>query len=281
VDSIPFLHAFTSYLPFPMSKMSRLKTKLARLEAATSAEVSHRDADEMLVAILARRDAAFWPWRHAGPFSGAVAERRRDLVAGRVGIAARSGGAIGWKTAHELRNHLIGRGLCEGVGSGSEVTGLKLTAQGEADARSLVGSRLWTVNDGPVIAVYSRLCELLPSCPAWMGKRWCSESKLFNADLHGDPEQWQGLTEIMLPMLTRGRVLAQADTVGRIYYTLVIEGPLPSVPTSSRQSQDWADELYLREWTSERAALEGLASGAEIVVPLPASSWRQEVSANV
>ncbi len=107
--------------------MSRLTNRIAKLEAETERQTL--DAQTMLVEVLARRDALWWPqrWRWRTN-EGHIVQRQKDDRAGRYGVSAKSSGRSEWGTAMDLRNQLVAQGLCKPTRSaGGEVSGLTIS----------------------------------------------------------------------------------------------------------------------------------------------------------
>jgi hypothetical protein len=275
--------------------MKRLAARLTKLEQGTVGVDPSPEADRMLVELLAKRDALFWPWRHDSGFGGALASRRRQYLAGQRGFPARAGDGLGWKSAHMVRNELIARGLAVAMGSGSEVTALRLTDQGEADARALVGDRLATFGKLEVHALWWLINWQRHDFHDWGGLPYMAEGQIVCQDLHGEPHEWHYITELFLPLLTAGLLLANHDCTGRVYYAIhyarigvAVGEDLPLLPpftVSKREPAEWADAVYLKAFAGEQAALMKLSS-AEISLPLPASQWwrsedRQQTSVGV
>lgn len=253
-----------SFLEFQI--LSRLTNRIAKLEAETDRQTL--DAQTMLVEVLARRDALWWPGR--GPSKsneGHIVERRKVDRAGRYGVSAKSSGRSEWGTAMDLRNSLIAQGLCKPTRSaGGEVSGLAITARGEADARALVGDRLANLGDRitQLIVFYLKLRKAT-------SKGNVLESLLWQRTLSGYANDWDHLTEMVLPLLTAGVVEATRDTVGRVYYRLAMEAGYPEVIESRLEPIPEMDEIYVDAFRSEINMLVNLPRCDEIFIPLPAS----------
>ena len=253
--------------------MKRLKTKLDRLEqqAGTIGELTPA-AKMLLVELLARLHALFWPWRWTLTYQPPHTEiriRQRDYADRVVGISAKSSGRSNWKSAHELRQSLIASGHLTATHSGGQVTSMFLTAKGEAAARSCVGDYVATFHDEGR--------EVLTRLKALVQETGCSavaECVLWGRRCTGDPSEWNFLTERILPCITAGLVKSEPDTGGRIVY-IPIEGvPEPEktdVPDVASDPQFLA--LYLKCWSDERSVLERCEprDPAECFVPNPAN----------
>lgn len=259
--------------------MSRLSTRLDRIEKATTTEVSD-ESNEMLVSLLARRDALFWPWRNINFNRGAIAELQRDYLAGRRGIAVKADGKEDWKAAHYTRNELIRRGLVTPQRSSGQVTTLFLTESGEAAARVMVGL--------PSVQV-AMLVLLVQAVGFDFGRHWVSESSLFQQRLVGNPADWQHLEEWMLPLLTCGAVVANNDVPGRVYYAIenldllplrakqeIVEGNVPDLQVAAPTTE--LHSRYIKDFDAERATLERKERSDEILIPVSASldPWQPE-----
>lgn len=246
---------------------SRLHSRLDRIESTEPASMS-LDAQRLLVSLLGRRDALFYPWRCVGPHRSAIARMQREYFAGVLGMMARSQGEANWKAGHQVRNELVAAGACKATISGGQITGLLLTARGEADARALVGNRL-SVGEYTEVLV-ERITER--SDRVFCGRRWCSESALFGIDGAGDPASWQHLTELVLPLLVAGVVVANCDAWGRVYYAVQDDTAFPSPLSSELAPQAAFDSVYIKAFDSERVELKRLDdSDGEILIPIPAT----------
>lgn len=252
--------------------MKRLKTRIDALEAAQNTN-SMTGAESMtLVNILARLAALFWPWRFQIGRQTPIPEIRRrqaEYLAGTVGITVKADGKSDWKTAHAMRQSLIASGLITATHASGQVQSVFLTAQGEAIARALVGSRLHTMESGRlVLAVLRQLSAATPV-------RAVRESILWNRDCVGCPNDWDDSTELILPLLTCGIVRADSDTQGRACYTPVDGIPEPIEIAVSVTADDAFDEFYIAAFNNERAVLEACEprDPHEICIPLPATGW--------
>lgn len=276
--------------------MGRLTNRIAKLERQQSPESV--DCDSMLVELLAKRDALVYPWRTPRSNErlslqarGAIRQRHIDYIDGRIGFTARASGKDAWKDAYQQRAQLISSGLATAIRSGGEVVSLRLTPEGESDARALVGSRLSTLRNIDSLTILrrciSRQSEMSQWGPTARGPaRYMCEHLIFGLDepLSGNPTDWEHLTELVLPMITANLMQAASDSHGRIYYSLTYndEGKalvelndIPLPPISTRQADPKLDDLYLNIFGSERNALENLESN-ELVIPLPCSgSWME------
>jgi len=247
----------------------RIETRLAALERGQSTGGMTRSEQTLLVAILARRDAMFWPWRFQLGNSTPLAEIRRrqnEYLAGAVGVAVKADGRGEWKNAHEMRQRLIATGMIAATHSGGQVTSVFLTALGEATARALVGDRLCTATGVEPVFHYLRILAEESGCDA------VRESTLLNVPSHGNPEDWNHRTELMLPLLSCGSVDAQPDTQGRILYC-PRDVPLPpSIAVDVEPHEDF-DDCYIAAYNGERQVLASVEprDQHEIFVPIPAS----------
>lgn len=249
-----------------MSK--RLNTKLDALEQQNRLDGTLTPAEkQMLVSILARRDALWWPWRWtvaAQPPFTEIRQRQREYLAGTVGIAAKADGRSNWKDSHELRNSLIAAGLLTATHSSGQVQSVFLTPLGESTARALVGDRLRT-------AIESRFMFLLLGVLSEDGKP-VRESVLFGIPCTGSPSDWEDRVEQVQPLLTSGCVRADSDTCGRVLFTLT-GAELPEAIVVTVQEEDGFDELYIQSFDSERNTLANAEprDTSEIYVPISAS----------
>ena len=274
--------------------MSRLGSRLSKLERKANPEPV--DADGMLVTLLGRRDGLLWPWRVTSSDDklitarGAIKIRQNDYFEGRIGFSARADGKSDWKTAYEQRGQLITSGLVTAIRSGGEVTALRLTPQGEADARALVGPRLKTMRDVETLHILKRCIDRQGEMSQWFAAvgtaaRYMVEWLVLGIDepLYGNPADWEHLTELTLPLLTAGYLQASSDSHGRVYYSLVYDKEGKQIfgdrielgPISTRQHDPKWDAVYMDAFTSECRSLERLESH-ELHIPLPCSgSWME------
>lgn len=225
----------------------------------------------MLVSILARRDALFWPWRWQIGSNFPLPEirrRQKEYLAGQVGIAAKADGRDAWKDAHAARQNLVACGHITATHSSGQVQSTFLTPLGEAYARALVGDRLHTFEQAKPVLFWLR--ELSTQTPV----RAVRESVLFCRELVGDPADWEELTDMILPLLTCGVVKADTDTQGRAAYTPT-DTPEPTEAEVSVSVDPEADAIYLAAYQSERTVLATATprDGSEICIPLPATGW--------
>jgi hypothetical protein len=247
--------------------VSRLHSRLNRIEADKPTAMTV-DARKLLVSLLGRRDALFYPWRCIGNHRGSIARMQREYFSGKLGMMARSQGESNWKAAHHTRNELIAAGQCTATIAGGQVTGLRLTLKGESDARSLVGDRLSLGEFAEVLVEWINERFDRPFC----SRNWCSESALFNLPNHGagDPASWQHLTELVLPLLVVGAVKANCDAWGRVYYSVVDDAEIPTPQYSELDAVESFDSLYIKAFNDERSTLSKLDdSDGEIVIPIP------------
>ena len=250
-----------------------LKKRLADIEATTATNSLEPSEAKLLVNVLARRDALFWPWRfqiHSKISHPEIRRRQAEYLAGTVGVAVKADGRDNWKSAHQQRQNLITAGLISATHSSGQVQSVFLTAQGEATARAMVGDRLHSFHESGVV-VLARLRDLSAATPV----RAVRESVLWGRELIGCPNSWDDCTEMILPLLTSGIVKADSDTQGRACYTPVAGIEEPPEITVSVAADDALDELYLSSFHNERQTLENVEprDPHEICIPLPASGW--------
>jgi hypothetical protein len=235
----------------------RIRTRLAELERANG--VVDVGDNQLLVSLLGKRDARFWPSRHNGQSRLGILQRCREYLAGVRGISSKADGKSDWKNAFEARNRLIQAGYVDAVRGNGEVTSLIVTQLGETVARRLVGSRLFTLHDA--IIAYVQISD----------DSWTSESVLFAENLLGCPTSWDHLTEIVLPLLTAGLVTSNSDYYGRVGYrktTRELPSDTPSVDVAVDESMD---SVYIKAFNAERAALMACEplDASEVHIPLP------------
>jgi hypothetical protein len=237
----------------------RIRTRLAELEKANG--VVDVGDNQLLVQLLGRRDALFWPWRHHGDSRLGVHQKQRQYLDGSVGIGAKADGKINWKAMFEARQRLISGGFLSALYSGGQVTSLFVTPLGEATARALVGSRLFSIRE-------SLICYVMLQTD-----KWTSESEMFGENLLGDPSSWDYLTEIILPCLTSGIVQCNSDNVGRIGYKKTSRELPKDVPSVSVECDPEMDAVYIAAFNSERSSLQQCipSDNNEVLIPISAS----------
>jgi hypothetical protein len=258
----------TSLPTFPRNQMTRrIRNRLFDLEIqahSMSDSLSPR-ARRMLVELVGKRDALFWPWRcttapkHLEPMP-AIYERQRSYLERSTGTMVKADGRGSWKVAAATRLELIGSRMVDAISSGGQVSSMVLTGLGEAIARALVGPRLRAFKDIEIL--WARLQRLAAE------RSPVSESRLFGQDLFGDPADWEHWFESVLPMLTSGVARATSDTQGRIYFGPTGSPPPEPIDVEIDSIPD-ADGWYLQAFEQERIFLDSLESGSEIFIPLP------------
>ncbi len=250
----------------------RMFSKLSALESQSGqqSELTHSDK-KLLVAMLARRDALFYPWRWSqsrGENYHEIVRRQKEYLSGEMGLPVKATGKGDWKTASERRQRLIDAGLLSASHSGGQVVTMFLAAKGEAIARALVD---WVATFDECLPVLHRLFELTGGEP----NKAIRESLLWQYPCVGSPQEWNHLTDRILPALTAGVVRATSDTVGRIAYSIVAESPIPEQASVTLQAEPWASDAYLAMFNAERASLEQCEprNTLEVWIPLPATGW--------
>lgn len=235
----------------------RMKSRLDALERSTG--VVDISDNRLLVTLLGKRDARFWPSRHSGQSRLGILQRCREYLAGVRGISSKADGKSDWKNAFEARNRLIQAGYVDAVRGNGEVTSLIVTQLGETVARRLVGSRLFTFHDS--IIAYVQIST----------DSWTSESVLFGENLLGDPTSRDHLSEVVLPLLTAGLVTSNSDSYGRIGYRKTTRELPSDAPSVDVECDPEMDSVYVRAFNSERAALMACEpiDASEVWIPLP------------
>lgn len=219
----------------------RIRTRLDALEQANG--TSDVGDHKLLVQLLARRDAMFWPWRHHSESRLAIHQKQRAYLDGSIGIASKSDGKSSWKPMHESRQRLIQAGFVDALHSSGQVTSMFLSPLGEAYARALVGSRLKTIHQGVFAYV------LIPA------DSWISESELFGQNLLGNPEDWNDMTELVLPLLVSGLVKSNSDIHGRCGYRRTAKELLEDPPEVDVECDETIDSVYIKAFNLERQSL--------------------------
>ena len=237
----------------------RIRTRLDALEQANG--TSDVGDLKLLVQLLARRDAMFWPWRHHSESRLGIHQRQRDYLSGACGIASKSDGKASWKPMHESRQRLIAAGFVDALHSSGQVSSMFLTALGEATARALVGSRLFSIRE-------SLICYVMLQTD-----KWTSESEMFGENLLGDPSDWDHLTEIILPCLVAGLVGCNSDNVGRVGYKKTSRELPKDLLKVNIQCDPGMDEVYCRAFNNERSSLMSCQplDFSEVHIPISAS----------
>ena len=254
----------------------RISTRLAKLEQSTSTGSLSVDATKMLVRLLGARDALFYPWRSQGPHRVAVHQRQRRYLSGEQGLSAKADGRAQWKESHFLRSELVGRCHVIANRSGGQITTLFISPSGESFAQSLV----WNIPQAQVLnevsrALFDRVRDF--EVKLWCGRKWLSESQLFDTNLVSDPDQWSELTSLTLPLLVHGLVIANSDAYGRVYYSPTGKDFPVELAThfELQQAEPTMTTVYLDAYGDERQALMNAEpyDGNEILIPIPASGW--------
>ena len=244
-------------------------SRLTKLEQRNSTDgtLSH-NAKRMLVEILGRFHALWWPWRFQLNSKISFTEircRQRECLSGITGIQARgSGREADWKSSHETRIELIASGLVTGIGAAGQISSVLLTRKGEGIAWGLVGSRL---ADGRQSQIAFLLLEVLTD----ERQTPIREHELLQCPSFGNPEDWNDKTETMLPLLTCGVVRATSDTTGRILYSFTKGDKPPEPEAVGVEPEDWCDSAYLTAYNAERAFLSSVEprDPHEVFVPIP------------
>ena len=145
---------------------------------------------------------------------------------------------------------------------------LFLTLKGEAVARVLVA---WVATFQESVPVLKWLSDLAGG----VANKPIRESMLWQHSCVGDPQDWNYLTERIMPAITAGVVLATSCTVGRIAFSIVAEAKIPEQVSSDLQAEEWASDLYLSAFNAERRSLESCEArnSLEVFIPLPATGW--------
>ena len=251
--------------------MKRLNSRIEKLEQQTRSDGTLSAAEKkMLVEILARVHAMFWPWRMTRTVQPPLPEirlRQREYIAGTVGVLAKgSGASVDWKAAHELRRALIAAGMLTAVSSGGQITSLFLTQKGTAVAKALVGTRLASGRQSSI--AYLLLKALIDERTTPI-----REHVLLGCPSHGDPSDWDLETEPMMALLVSGCVRATPDTVGRVLYSLSPGAEFTEPDVADIDIEDWCDAAYLAAYKAERHLLENAEprDPSEIFIPIGAS----------
>jgi len=233
--------------------MKRLNTRLDALEAAQNTNELAAPEKKLLVEILARVHALYWPWRMTRNIQPPMVELRRrqaEYIAGSVGVSAKgSGASADWKAAHELRRALIAAGMLTAVSAGGQITSVILTQLGTATAKKLVGTRLASGRQAVLAFLMLQVLTDERGTPV-------REHVLLGVPSFGDPSEWDFETEPMLALLVSGCVRATPDTVGRVLYSFSAGAEFPEPVMVDFEPEEWCDAVYLAAFKSERHQLE-------------------------
>ena len=236
--------------------MVRLSTRLKQLEQTSSVGDSISvESKRLLVQLLGRTDALFWPFRkHEGSYRAEIRRLQLEYLAGRGGLRAAGQGGSNWKAAHYARQELIAAGLVEPSLAGGQVVSLRLTAQGIADTRAMVGDRLCNIGEKRTIML---LAMLLTFEGCEHSGKWMLENHLFGEEVcKGDnPSEWEWAVDYALPLLRCGAIESTSDLWNRCYFRAMDGVEIKAEPTSTRTLEPWADECYLDAFDNERTAL--------------------------
>ena len=262
----------TLKLPSQKMQMIRLNKRLDALESANSSVAVSLDADRLLVSLLGRLDALFWPFRsHTGSYRAVVRARQLDYISGKCGLSAKSQGQENWKVQHYTRAELTTAGLCTAITSGGQVTALRLTPAGLCDATSMVGDRLATLANHPTM-VLLELIRRFEGCEH--SGKWLLENNLFGSEVCvGDnPNAWEFAIDFLQPLLRCGVIESTSDLYHRVYFRLVDGVVILEEPVSTRQIEPWADALYIASYNAERESLQRLqCDDGGIYIPMRAT----------
>ena len=251
--------------------MKRLSSRLAALEASQNTDGTlSGPKKKMLLEILARVHAMFWPWRVTRTVQPPLCEirlRQKEYLSGAVGIQAKgSGASADWKAAHETRRALIAEGMLTAVSSGGQITSLFLTPTGTATAKKLVGTRLASGRQAALAFLMMQAMTDDQGTPI-------REHVLLGMPSHGDPSEWDFETEPMLSLLVCGAVRATPDTVGRVLYSFTKGAEFPEPVLVDIETEEWCDAVYLAAYKSERHQLENAEprDPSEVFIPIGCS----------
>jgi hypothetical protein len=241
----------------------KLRTQIDRLLATANSDIDSDAEMRMLIEIVARRDALFVPWRTPvrDPICqrfAAIRQKQVDYLSGARGVNAKASGRSEWKDFHHVRNGLIARAWAIPTTSGGQTTSLLITELGDAIAQLAISKHHTTVEDA---AIYLAMIRRYGSL---------SESTLLQRELIGDPTQWASLSEMMLPLLVRGLIVASSDSQGRLFYSAGPGEPTPTL-TVNQAVLPWAFDAYFAAYHAERLSLESVKhDGGEVFIPIPA-----------
>jgi len=246
--------------------MSRLKSRLAKLETNAATAGLSTSAATMVVSCYGRLHGLFNPMRHHRQAWSAVRQMQADYQSGRIGIKARAEGQRDWVGGHDARRELVAAGLAVAVKGSAETTGLQLTPLGRSRAFAMVAAVI------PTVAGAEAFTKALRDCPADRsqgGCEWICETTLLPIESN-DSGDWQILTDAALEPMVDGAIEATADTLGRVYYRHVADwSPLPE---SADQDSQELSQVYVDAFVAEVRRLKTLGdTTGGLVIPLSAS----------
>ena len=225
--------------------------------------------ESILVRILASTDSVWLPirqWRGRLPQN--VGAARRAYASNGVPWASNAHGPAGWKAAQRDLEALAGDGLVVAAKprSGARTLGVRLSADGMAAARRLVG--LPSVGDSWQAA--HALGELSRRPAKWATDVWIAEARL------AEPADFGRLEMKLLPALVAGHVESGSDIRGRVSYRLTPSGwawlAEPPEPDGPGEYNAEADAAYMEHLRAALARLEmaEVAEPRELgALPLP------------
>ena len=238
--------------------MARITSRLAKLEDSQGSGELDADSSRLLVSLIGRFDALWWPFRtHEGTYRAEVQRMQVAYLAGTGSLRAASQGENNWKAGHYARNALIAAGLASAAKSGGQVTGLRLTPQGICDAMAMVGDRLHRLANETTLTMLGIL-QRFEGCNH--SGKWMIENNLFGEGVcvGVDPNDWHHAIDYLLPLLRYGYAKSTSDIWNRCYFIAVDGVDIRDEPPSDMDVQPWADHLYVESFNNERRALQRL-----------------------
>lgn len=234
----------------------------------------------MLISILAKVDALFWPYRGADPDARrAVAELRAEYRD--IGLPWRTPGDAAARTAAIRELDAMGEAgrLVVTRTPGRVAVFVKLPDAVDTELRRMA-----------TLADYAGALPLLGwirheiskgRCVSHGGQTWVRETDLAGVE-YGQPGAGKVLgmyAEYLLPLLVRGLVDSNADGAGRVWYALTPAGDTlaadqlgPETPSLPLEPDPAARDAYLLATRADRAALDSLKprdAGEIGPIPMP------------
>lgn len=228
--------------------------------------------EKILMTILAKTDAVFWPIRNHN-ISGRVLfyERRREFMECGLPWASGETSEAGRKAAQRDLEALASAGKVLVFKGRERTLGVRLSEKADDDIRRMIC--LATLADALMVLdeLYRRLND--GDVCDFVGKAWTSEQSLTGIEWGDHEQRWHyvRLTENVYPLLWRGLVESNASIRGHVWYRLTDAGlklaqervkngqsrrQYPPKQRTNKQFDETARRFYLDEQRREIDALE-------------------------
>jgi len=190
------------------------------------------DRNEILLSILAKADAVFWPIRnHDTPGRTLFYERRRVFLSAGVPWASGAASEAGRKAAQRELDALRGEGLVKAYNPrGARTLGVRLTGSADDDLRRMIGLATYADALGFLDELYRRRHDPdgFDGIGTGAGGKppWSSEEALTGIRW-GDNDNrgyYVLLTYDLYPLLWRGLVKSNSSVRGHVWYGLTAKG---------------------------------------------------------